>query len=1181
MGFERANNLAGWLVFLFASVVYAMTMEGTASFWDCGEFISAAYKLQVVHPPGAPIFLMVGRVFTLLGGDKVNADVMMNLFSALSSSASILFLFWSITYLVRKVLLRDGEWTGAKTAATLGAGLLGAAVGTFMTSLWFSAVEAEVYALATFFFALLFWAMTRWDRVADQPHADRWLLFVALMIGLSGGVHLLSLLVIPSIVFLYYFRKFTVTRNGLLATTAIAVGILFFILYIVLDALIAVAAQLDVLFVNGMGLPMLSGIVVFSLVLIGALAWGIKRSADRGKQWLNTALLSMVFMLLGFGSYAMVLVRADAHPSINMNGITDVHSFLSYLKREQYGSRDLFYGPYFTARPVSATDEGPIYRAQEGRYEVIGEKKGYEYDVSSVYPNLNPSQMPPELALIVQRNKKVLFPRMGSPEGRHTSMYYAFLGLTDAEGANYIPKYSDNIRFFFDYQMGYMFWRYFMWNFSGRQNDRQGYLADGYKNGNWISGLPFLDQAKHPQLQNLSLTERNDMSRDKYYLLPFILGLIGMVWQYRKDKKGFVVVFLFFFFMGVMNLVNSNQPPIEPRERDYALVGAFFAFAMWVGMGLIGLLEIGRDGSGSTLGRYLGGIAAFAALMFLTGLTQYALTPFVLLLGWTLAVTAVLGALAIGLQMALQGNSLQVAALGAVCLVAPAIMAAENWDNHNRSNRTFARDIANNYLESCLPNAILFTQGDNDTYPLWYAQEVENIRPDIRIVNLSLLGVDWYINSLRRAVNEAPPVPMTMTEKDVQADNNVYLEFDEKSRFKDQRIDVNRFVAFVRETPNAYLPSRQISVPVDRQKVIERGMVTEAEAPYVVPQLSVDLSKRSFYKNDLMTLDIIGANNWERPIYFAMTVQSDAFLGLEKYFRHDGMCYQLVPVEKPDETGRRSGYRQNSNTQVMYDLLMKEGLFKFGGVEKGKPIYLDPSALNATLSVKYLLYQQLAFDLLSEANRAASLEAMLGQMDPAVAETLGQSAEPGLADERRQQAVAVLDKMLASFPHEALPYDMNMVGIGNLLLELGEREKAEDVADKVAPMVASEVDWLLTLNGVRERDVQSIYMRDLFGGPSNQGQQMVCQYENSLARLGALGASASLIRLYEDLERQEKADALRAEGDTLRAEALRIKADALRAEVAASWNSHMPLYWPAYLHNSCQNLLQDIIRVAQ
>jgi hypothetical protein len=1157
------NNLVGWLVFAFATAVYLLTMEATASFWDCGEFISAAHKLQVVHPPGAPIFLMVGRIFIVLGGGAANAAVMMNVFSALCASFAILFLFWSITYLVQKGLShREHEeaeptLSPGRMAAAIGAGIIGAGVGTFMTSLWFSAVEAEVYAMATFFYALIFWAMTKWDRVADHPDGDRWLLFIALMLGLSGGTHLLSLLVIPAVVFIYYFRKFEVTPKGVLAASAVALGSLIFILYFVLDALIAIAAKLDVAFVNGMGLPAHSGILLFSLLVLGGLLWGIRNTAARGRKALNTALLSVLFLLMGFSSYAMVLIRASAQPSINMNGITDVHSFLSYLKREQYGSRSLFYGPYFTARPVSVEDGAPIYRLEDGRYEEIGRKQEYVYDLEKVYGDRLPAlaAQNPEVAKLAARNRMTLLPRMGSPEGRHLSMYYAFLGLDQAAGDQYVPKFSDNLRFLFDYQFGHMFWRYFMWNFSGRQNDDQGFLADGYKNGNWITGIGPIDRAMHPQLQNLPWTARQAQAYDRYFLLPFLLGLLGMVWQWREDRKGFAVVFLFFLFMGIMNILNMNQPPIEPRERDYALVGAFFAFAMWIGMGLVALWDMGKRGF-AAFGEYLAGVAVLCALLFIVGLTRYDLTPMLMVTGYVLAVAAGLGALSVGLFKALGRGPARGWALTALLAAVPVLMGFQNWDNHNRSNRTFARDIAGNYLESCLPNSILFTQGDNDTYPLWYAQEVEGIRTDIRIINLSLLGVDWYINTLRQKVNDAPAVPMTLTREEVQADNNVYIEFNEESKFKDEFIDVDRFVRFIRENPKPYVPSRKISIPVDKERVVELGIVTEDEIPYVTDQMRVTLAKRNLYKNDLMVLDIIGATDWSRPIYFAMTVQTDAFLGLQKYFRHDGMCYQFSPVEKPDASGRVNGYRQSMNTEVMFDIVMSDK-FRFGGVEKGDPIYRDPSAQNAILTVKYLLFQQLAFDLVAEAQRAERVSGLLGAMGDSLA--LDVNPETGQArsqaERKREMAREVLERMIDAFPAKALPYDANMLGVANLLAELGMDERAEEVADETARVMGAELDWLLTLNGEPAKDVQFIYMRDLFGGQPAQGQLM-CAGPSSLNRMGTIGTAAGLILLYEDMGRTDKANAL-------------------REQCAASWRNHMPLYWPPYYHQSCKTLLQS------
>ncbi len=1181
--FQRMNNLVGWLVFAFATAVYLLSMEATASFWDCGEFISAAHKLQVVHPPGAPIFLMVGRLFIVLGGGAANAATMMNVFSALSSSFSILFLFWSITYFAQKVLAQPREAVASgedvdvdtgvgmdttnmamnkgRSAAAIGAGLIGAGVGTFMTSLWFSAVEAEVYALATFFYALIFWAMTKWDRVADHPDGDRWLLFIALMVGMAGGSHLLSLLVLPAVVFMYYFRKFEVTPKGVLAATGVALGSLIFILYFVLDAFVAIAAKLDVAMVNGMGLPFGTGIVLFSIVAVGGLAFGIRQTAKNGTKWLNTALLSVVFLLMGFSSYAMVLVRASAEPSINMNGITDVHSFLSYLKREQYGSRSLFKGTYFTARPLQVEDGAPIYRKGEDDYELVGHKQSYVYDVEKVYGSQfqAAAAQQPELRLLAERNKETILPRMGSPEGRHLNMYYAFLGLDQQAGENYVPNFRDNMRFMFSYQFGHMFWRYFMWNFSGRQNDDQGFLADGYKNGNWITGLPFIDQAKHPQLKDLPYTQKQQQAYDRYFLLPFILGLLGMVWQFRNDRNGFVIVFLFWLFMGIINIVNMNQPPIEPRERDYALVGAFFAFAMWVGMGLLALWEIGKKRM-AVLPEYAGGMSVLLILLFIFGLTRYALTPWIYVAIFSLAVAGALGALSMGLSATLGRGPGRAWALTGVLALVPLLMGFQNWDNHDRSNRTFARDVAGNYLESCLPNAILFTQGDNDTYPLWYAQEVEGIRTDIRIINLSLLGVDWYINTLRKKVNDAPAIPMTLTREDVQADNNVFIEWNEESPYKDRRIEVDRFVASIRENPNPYVPTKKISIPVDRQKVIESGMVTEDEIPYIPNALSVNLAKRNLYKNDLMVLDIIGATDWDRPIYFAMTVQTDAFLGLQKYFRHDGMCYQFSPVEKPDAGGRATGYRQSMNTDVMYDIIMSDK-FRFGGVEKGEPIYRDPSAQNAILTVKYLLFQQLAFDLIAEADRAEQVARMLGAGADSIA--LGINLETGSpadqAANKRAMAGEVLDRMLEKFPPEALPYDINMLATANLLADLGKTEQSVAVLDETAKVVGAELDWLLTLNGETSDNTWVQYLRELFGGQPAQGQ-LTCAGPGSLQRMGTMGTAASIILLYEDLDQPEKAEAF-------------------RAECAASFTSHQPIQWAPYIHQSCKRLIQQTFGV--
>ncbi|MFT7590041.1 MAG: hypothetical protein ACI959_002263, partial [Limisphaerales bacterium] len=754
------------------------------------------------------------------------------------------------------------------------------------------------------------------------------------------------------------------------------------------------------------------------------------------------------------------------------------------------------------------------------------------------------------------QNKSTIFPRMGSQEDRHKSMYYAFLGLTPQEQANYVPDFNDNMKFFFSYQMGHMFWRYFMWNFSGRQNDRQGYLADYFKNGNWISGINYIDVAKHPQLKNLPPSEKNNFSRDTYFMLPFLLGLLGMVWQYRVDKGSFAAVFLFFLFMGVMNIINMNQPPIEPRERDYAMVGAFYAFALWIGLGVMALIDIARRPNKNKLIEYLGYTAGLLCLLFLLGLTYHDLGAFILVLGTGMAIIAVLMGIAMGVGKLVSSDNGKAVALGMLCLTIPLLMAFQNWDNHNRSNRTFALDVARNYLSSCDENAILFTQGDNDTYPLWYAQEVEGLRQDVRIINLSLLGVDWYINTLRYKVNDAPPVPMTLTEQDIQGDKNNYIEFDKDGKLNEKRIGVAEFVRkYVKNSPSPKVPTQFLKLPVDRAGVLESGIVTQEDAGNIPTQLNIKLSKRNLYKNDLMALDILSANNWERPIYFAMTVQTDAFIGLQKYFRHDGMCYQFVPVEKTKiNNNKKTGYARSMNTSKMYDIIMSDD-YKFGGIEKGKGIYRDPSSQNAMLTVKYLLYQQLAYDLIAEAD-ALERNLQFTEIDSSLINLETGKIEDQVAEKRRR-SLEVLDRIIEKFPNASLPYDFNMVGIANMYIRLGQAEKALTICDLLSDEAAAQFDYLLGLNKVDKAQVKYKFMADLFGGGS--GQKMVCGSNGrGLANLGTIGACASIANMYEELSEPAKAEAFREKCRNI-------------------WTSHMPLFWPEYIDASCKRELQSAL----
>lgn len=1045
MSFSRVNNIAGWVVWLFATIVYLMTMEAGASWWDCGEFIAATYKLQVVHPPGAPIFLMVGRIFTLFASTPEQVPLTTNLFSALSTSFSVLFCFWIVTRLARKILSPDTEPDGTNKILIIGAGLVGGLTCTFLDSMWFSAVESEVYALATFFFALIFWAMIKWEEYADSPRGDRWIIFIFLMLGLSMGVHLLSLLAIPAIALIYYFKNYTYSRKGLWAAIGIGLFVLVFILFGVLDKIIGVAAWFDRALV-GMGMG--TGIIVFSVIVMGAVIWGIRWAVQKRKRVAYLALMSFTMMMVGLSSYSMVLIRAAAEPNINMNGINDVHSFLSYLKREQYGSRDLAYGPYWTASPLNIEYTGTKWgRAPGGKeYIPIGKNFKYIYDL----PDEQLAQYgmtPQQMQSLRARNKQVLFPRMGSLESRHAGLYYNFAGVSANERNTYVPSYGTNLNYFFTYQLGYMYWRYFMWNFSGRQNDNQGFYHEAMRDGNWITGIPLIDKAKNPNIDQLPKSMLTDKSRNAYFLIPFLIGLMGMVYHLRKDWKGFLVVFAFFFFMGIMNLVNSNQPPVEPRERDYALVGAFFAYAIWVGMGVLAFFELARGTRKQQTETYLyAGIVMI--IFFITGMTMYDFDSFLAMLIYSLVVVSLFLALIIGSRMLSGKWSVTAAFTVLICLSAPFLMGFQGWNDHDRSERTMARDFARNYLESCPPNAILFTQGDNDTYPLWYAQEVEGIRTDVRIVNLSLAGVDWYINHLRHATNEAGLVDLITPQEKLIGDKRNSVRFNPNSKFQTRTLEMTDIVKFMGSDQaealidgNNYLPSKKIKVSVDTNAVINNGLVPEILKNNVVSSLNFELNKDLLLKNDFITMDIVAQNISKRPICFAITVSPDAFLGMEKYFLQTGMVYRLVPVEENNR-----GYAREINEDISYDLLItNRDKFSFGGVEYGHDMNLDPSSEGSLMTAKYVMYQQLAASLLQSMVDINAQIAVMGKdstnngFDEVIS---GLQAE---SDSKKMMARNVLDTMMSLFPREVLPWDYNMVNAANYYQLLGDNDKSLEI----------------------------------------------------------------------------------------------------------------------------------------
>lgn len=1073
--YNKINNITGWVVFLIALITYTMTMEASASWWDCGEFISATYKLQVVHPPGAPIFLMIGRIFTLFASNPEKVAIMTNFFSALSTAFAVLFCFWITTRLARKVLIGDGEVTKANTTLVMMTGLVGGLTCTFMDSWWFSAVESEVYALATFFFALTFWAMIKWEEKANTPEGDRWLLFIFLTIGLSMGVHLLSLLVIPAMGLVYYFKNYKYSTKGFWAALGVSFLILGVILFGIIDKFIALAAGIDRTFVNGFGLPFNSGVFFFCALLLGATIYLAWYATKKGKRILYISAMSFLMLLIGWSSNAMVLIRASAEPVINMNGINDVNSFLSYLRREQYGTRDLMKGPYFTARPLDVEYTGKKhwgripdssnYVPMSDDFEVI-----YEMDAQTLRAY---GMSPAEIELLQARNKQTLFPRMGSLEDRHEGLYYNFLGLnTKAEQDAYIPNMGDNMRYFAEYQIGYMFWRYFMWNFSGRQNDEQGYMQDGMRNGNWITGIEAIDKLKNNHLHDLPQNQQHAMSRNVFFMIPFLLGIIGMVYHMRKDRNSFLVILMFFIFMGFMNLVNSNEPPVEPRERDYGLVGAFFAYAIWVGFGVLALYDIAKKKDTKTVTEYLLYSGIVMLTLYFLGLTVYDLDSFIAYLVYGAVIISVLSLLAITANKFLKSDFGLAVVIGVLCLTAPALMAQQGWDDHNRHNRTFARDFARNYLESCPPNAILFTQGDNDTYPLWYAQEVEGIRTDVRIVNLSLLGVDWYINQLRHSANDAGKVDLTLGYTTILGDKRNITRSYNKSKYTNRTIDLMEAVKFMGSDnpadmykpspdsePENYIPGKKLSITVDSAAVAGSTILPEDMKQDIATTLPFDLAPSALLKNDLMLLDIVATNISKRPICFAITVSPDAYLGLQKYFMQRSMVWQIAPVMNGG-----NGMNKSVNQEVMYEQLVTNNIFTYGGIEKGGKINVESSSRGSALTAKYVNYQALAGDFVGDALNAEAQAKQILEKDSTntdmkeVADQLLQETT-----EKKEKAVKTLDVMLEKFPNTSFEYDYNMINAANYYQLCGNNEKAKSIIQILAPICLDDIRYFYSL----------------------------------------------------------------------------------------------------------------------
>lgn len=861
MNFKKVNNLAGWVICAIACTVYLLTMEATASLWDTGEFISSVYKLQIPHPPGAPLFVLIGRLFVILLGGS-NPAIAVNTMSALASGFTILFLFWTITHFARKLVAPGGKNpTGQQTFAIIAAGAVGALAYTFSDSFWYSAVEGEVYALSSLFTALVFWAILKWEHSANQPGSDKWIVFIFFMMGLSIGVHLLNLLTIPAIVMVYYFKRYKVTPAGIFWAFVTGCLITGFVQVVVIQWSVKAAGWFDVRFVNSFGLPFFSGFVTFFVLLALAFAYGLRVARNKHWNFLRLGIWCAIFMLLGYSSYLTTMIRSNANPAVDMYNVDNPNSLVGYLGRDQYGDFPLLYGQVFTASPIDYKETKKKYSKGKDRYEEVG------YDIKPVYA----------------AEDMMLFPRVwdASNDQGHADFYRDWLGLADGEK----PNMMHNVSFFLGYQMNWMYWRYFMWNFAGKQNDIQGFAPRNVRDGNWISGIPFIDNIRLGDQSTLPDSIKNNKANNKLYFLPLILGILGMMYQFFANRRDFIVVGLLFFFTGIAIVLYLNQAGNQPRERDYAYVGSFYAFAIWIGLGLLQVRE---------------------------WLLRKAKEP---VANWASAI---------------------------VCLLAvPVLMGFQEWDDHDRSKKVLARDLAKDYLESCPPNAILFTYGDNDTYPLWYAQEVEGIRPDIRVVNNSLLGIDWYINQLRYKINESDPIDVIWSEEQIRGRRRDYVIYNPRPDVNQERFydlyDVMKNVvgsddpAFKVTLTGGeqinYLPAKKFLVPVDEEQVRASGLVNADDSVVKAMPVIIPEKRNTLLKNDLAILNIIAANKWKRPICFTAPYTASE-LGFGNFVRKDGLTYRLVPVAN----------NKGINTEWMVDKLKTK--FGFGSADI-EGVYFD------------------------------------------------------------------------------------------------------------------------------------------------------------------------------------------------------------------------------------------------
>ncbi|MBE6299340.1 MAG: DUF2723 domain-containing protein [Bacteroidales bacterium] len=1042
--YKKLNNIMGWAMFLIAGIVYTLTLEPTASFWDCGEFISSAYKLEVGHPPGNPIFMLTGRFFANFASDPSQVAWCINFMSAMFSAATILLLFWTITALARKIVIKGDNYSLTNTIAIMGAGAVGALAYTFSDTFWFSAVEGEVYAYSSFCTALVVWLILKWENHADEPHANRYIILIAYIIGISIAVHLLNLLCIPAIVLIYYYKKWKEpSAKGSIIALLVSFALIFFILYGLVPGFIKVAGWAELLFVNVFGAPYNTGVIAYFFLVIASICWGLyetftQKNLNRLKlsfivslimvglpfvsesillsllivaalivvtfaskkvniRLLNTVLTCIMVIFIGYSSYAIILLRSTANTPMDQNSPEDVFALSSYLNREQYGERPLLYGYTYTSDIVRDANGNPEVKEGKAIWKRTIKKNENEPDKYVVTDHKKDYTYQPEL--------NMLFPRMYSNQSHHVEAYKEWskdgnktnkVRVKTNSGIRYVekPTFAENIRFFLSYQVNYMYWRYFMWNFAGRQNDIQGH-GELHK-GNWITGFSFID--KHIEGENLPSDLMNNKGRNVYYMLPLLLGLIGLFYQAFSGQKGiesFWVTFFLFFMTGLAIVIYLNQTPYQPRERDYAYAGSFYAFAIWIGMGVLGIYSI---------------------------IKKYLLKD--------------------------RDNSIVALATAILCLFVPVQMAAQNWDDHDRSGRYAARDFGKNYLSCVEENGIIFTNGDNDTFPLWYVQETEGYRTDVRVCNLSYLQTDWYIDQMKSQAYESTPLPIEMDRSRYGNGKLSYAYVLDRGYGYDMELDKAMNYLISEDKDNKYIPEYGISIDhipnsnlyIDVDSAAVADKIPADLKGYATDRIDIELANNdALMLNQLSVLSMLNSiakDNWERPIYYAVTVGPDMYLNLDKHFVKVGLAYRILPVLNNDTES--DGL---VDTETMYDNMMNK--FEWGGVDNPN-VYLDETVRKMTYTMRMLF-----IDL----------------------------AEALIMEDKYDMALNVLDKMMEKIPASATKHDYLSIQPAMAYYSLGETEKGKALLTEIADNSMEYMSWFRTLEYNKLRSISQEYLR--------------------------------------------------------------------------------------------------------